>query len=128
MQSANIDANNKIIGLMNFDCPHFTTVPDDAMIGDYFINNTLYPSQGKYKVPKITDGVVSWVDDIQAIAKDKIPEIDAQIKSLEDGQTRQLREIAIGLDDGTAKTKLQEANSQIAALRTQRAIYAAQLQ
>ena len=127
MQSANIDSTGKIIGVMNFDSPHFLTVPDEAQIGDYFIDGVLYLSQGKYKIPKIDNGVVTWIDDIQAIAKDKIPEIDAQIKTLEDGQTRQLREIALGLDDGTAKAKLEASNTQIAALRAQRTTYSAQL-
>lgn len=128
MQSANIDSTGKIIGVMNFDSPHFPTVPDDAKIGDYFINDNLYPSQGKYKIPKIDNGAVTWVDDISAIAKDKIPEIDAQITAIETAQARQLREIALGMDStGTARDKLAASNAQIATLREQRATYSAHL-
>ena len=128
MQSANIDSAGKIIGLMNFNSPHFPTVPDEAQIGDYLIDGILYPSQGKYRRLDIVDKQPVWTDDRAAIASDRITEIDAQITALETAQTRQLREIALGMDStGTARDKLAASDVQIATLREQRAEYEAQI-
>ena len=58
----------------------------------------------------------------------EIAVINSKIAYIENKTYRPLREITLGLDtDGTAKTKLEASNTQIAALRAQRATYSAQL-
>ena len=51
----------------------------------------------------------------------QISEIDAQIEAIEVKTYRPLREIALGIDDGTATTNLLEYNTQITNLRIKRA-------
>lgn len=58
----------------------------------------------------------------------KIKDIDSRLDYLDIKSVRPMKEIALGLDtDGTAQTKLADYNSQITALRTQRAALSAQL-
>ena len=75
-----------------------------------------------------------WVEDDKkkaelnaAAINRQIEDIDNQIAELESKTYRPLREISLGIDEGTARDKLAAFDAQITALRAQRAALVAQL-
>lgn len=70
----------------------------------------------------------NWIVDADATAeantqkvKTKIADIDQQILAIEATQPRQIREITLGLDDGSAQATLVKSNEMIGLLRKDRA-------
>ena len=139
-----INDNNEINGFYPDD---YTSLPASAVQCTEADRDRAIAYQSQGLVMCVTNGVISgekrpdaysvwsstgkWV--VSPELKNKsilndIAKIDAQIIDLEASQTRQLRELLLNVDDGTAKTKLQESNAQITELRTQRATLSAQLQ
>jgi hypothetical protein len=112
----NYDASTKKV-LGSYGEESYTPSPYIPITGDAW--NAAYP----YGIDNLTvseDLTSLVIDSTVKTAKDAETNnitIKSQIKVLEDSQDRQLREIALGLDDGTAKTKLETTNTAIIALR-----------
>lgn len=107
----NIDSDNKVTGKSSIKIGDGIEISDNITvnIGDtYNADGTITP-------------------DASAPIKAQIADIDAEIAAIEANTFRPLREIQLGIDDGTAAALLADYQTQIVALREQRAALVAQL-